>query len=93
MCSLRAVRPAMPRGGRDFLLVCPGCERPHRYLYAWARRGERLARARWPCRRCAQLRYISEGDGPNPWGPYPRFPIDPWIFSSRQRAAEALGLP
>lgn len=86
---VRAVLTPMPRGGHDFLLVCPSCECPRRHLYAWARRGDYVERAKWPCRRCGQLRYISEGGGPNPWGPYPRHPIDPWVFSSFRQMRDA----
>jgi hypothetical protein len=82
---LRVVRPAMPGGGTDFLLACPSCDRSRRYLYAWVWRGNGAVRAGWPCRLCAGLRYISEGNGRNPWGPYPRSPIDAWVLSSREQ--------
>jgi len=91
--ALRVVRIPLPRnGGRALLLICPGfgCGRPRRYLYAWEVMGSRIVRRPWLCRTCARLRYASEGEGRNPWGPYPRDPWDPYVFSSLDRAANAL---
>jgi len=61
---LRLVLRPLPRhDARDFLLVCPTCEKPRRYLYAWRVFGSRLLLGRWECRTCAGLRYCSEGGG------------------------------
>jgi hypothetical protein len=37
-----------------------------------------------------EVRFASEGGGRNPWGPYPRYTWDPYVFSSLEQAAEAL---
>jgi len=60
---LHGVFRPLPRGGaREFLLVCQECQKPRRHLYAWNVWGWRLQSSpRWPCRRCAGLRYASEG--------------------------------
>jgi hypothetical protein len=35
-CFLRGVLRPIPRGdARDLLLLCPTCQKPRRYLYAW----------------------------------------------------------
>jgi hypothetical protein len=54
-----------PRGGRSLLLRCWQCQRPSRALYG-AKVGDDgryyvARRADWECRRCAGLRYSSEG--------------------------------
>ncbi len=56
-----------PHGGRSLLLRCWRCQKPCRALYG-ARVGDNgrfyVARlADWECRRCAGLRYSSEGRG------------------------------
>jgi hypothetical protein len=62
-CFLHGARRPLPRGGgRDFLLVCTDCHRPRRYLYAWTNWKGHVRPVRWPCRRCAGLRYASEGE-------------------------------
>jgi hypothetical protein len=67
--SVVAIYPVwrgLPRGGgRSLLLHCPTCGRPCRALYG-AKVGDDgrfyVARcANWECRRCAKLRYSSEG--------------------------------
>jgi hypothetical protein len=54
-----------PHGGRSLLLKCWQCQRPSRALYGWkvGNDGRYLcaALADWQCRKCAQLRYASEG--------------------------------
>src|SRR5271156_3631354 len=78
----------LPRnGGRALLLVCPGCESPHRYLYGWRLWPPSVLRCSWICRYCAGLRYCSEGaylsSRMRSMGGYPRTPPwDPWVFSS-----------
>jgi hypothetical protein len=54
-----------PHGGRSLLLRCWQCQRPSRALYG-AKVGNdgrfyKAVMADWECRRCAQLRYSSEG--------------------------------
>jgi hypothetical protein len=76
-------RPLPRRGGRAVLLRCPNCTHLVRHLYAWSHIGSgRVIRSSWPCRRCAGLRYGSEG-WRNPWsswaGPRNRFPWDPEV--------------
>ena len=91
--ALRVIRVPLPRnGGRALLLVCPGfgCGKPRRHLYAWEIIGSRVARRPWLCRTCARLRFASEGEGRNTWGPYPRYPWDPYVFSSLEQAQDAL---
>jgi len=90
---VRIVRVPLPRRhGRALLLVCHECSRPRRYLYAWAVwDSSKVVPARWPCRLCAGLRYQSEGQyDPLGWG-YPRPATwDPYVFSSLEKAAEAM---
>jgi hypothetical protein len=54
-----------PRGGRSLLLRCWRCRRPSRGLYGFKvgndGRYYQAVRANWECRRCAELRYSSEG--------------------------------
>lgn len=51
--ALRLLRRPLPRhGGTDLLLGCPICGSPRRHLYGY---GD------FRCRRCADLRYGSEG--------------------------------
>ena len=59
---LRGVWQPLPRGGaRDFLLICRICGRPRRHLYGWSVFGSSVSSSTWLCRRCAGLRYASEG--------------------------------
>lgn len=91
--ALRVVRVPLPRNdGQALLLFCPGfgCGKPRRYLYGWEIMGSRVVRRPWLCRTCARLRFASESEGRNPWGPYPRYPWDPYVFSSLEQAAKAL---
>ncbi len=62
---LRTVQRPLPRnGGKELLLVCPWCRGPKRALY-----GRELDRrcahsaflSDWQCRKCAGLRFASEG--------------------------------
>src|SRR5262250_613183 len=54
-----------PHGGRALLLRCWRCQRPARSLYGFKvgndGRFYKAVRADWDCRRCAELRYASEG--------------------------------
>jgi hypothetical protein len=62
---LRALKRTLPRNsGYDILLACPYCCGLRRALYGWEAGGEFTNSARtssWQCRRCAGLRYASEG--------------------------------
>jgi len=55
----------LPRGdGQVLLLMCWHCARFRRTLYAWEAEGQYTNSVRtcdWQCRRCAGLRYASEG--------------------------------
>lgn len=95
-----------PHGGRSLLLRCWRCQRPCRALYG-AEVGDNgriyVARlADWECRRCARLRYSSEGSAllfrggilsrlfGQPVGPVSSPRPEPWlpyVFSSPDRAA------
>lgn len=59
------IQRPMPRNGGTALLVrCPECRGPKRALYAWEvnhARTHSVHSCRWQCRRCAGLRYSSEG--------------------------------
>jgi hypothetical protein len=63
---IRPIEHQLPRNnGKDQLLLCPSCHIPRRELYG-VRIGDDgrycvLRRADWICRRCAGLRYSSEG--------------------------------
>jgi hypothetical protein len=90
---LRTRYRPLPRGfGRELLLVCGGCDRPKRFLYAWENAGDGPARFRfgrtWRCRSCAGLSFASEGEyDPLGWG-YPRpHPWNPYVFSSAEEGA------
>ena len=54
-----------PHGGRSLLLRCWQCRRPSRALYGFKvgndGRFYKAVMADWECRRCAELRYSSEG--------------------------------
>jgi hypothetical protein len=56
-----------PHGGRSLLLRCWQCQKPSRALYGWKKGNDGrylcAALADWQCRRCAELRYSSEGGG------------------------------
>jgi hypothetical protein len=62
---VRVLKRPLPRGiGYQSLLACPVCCSPRRDLYAWAAGGKYTSSAFvaiWQCRRCAGLRYASEG--------------------------------
>jgi hypothetical protein len=75
--ALKGVRSLLPRGGSGFLLLCPYCKAPSRFLYAWG-----VFPMLWGCRSCNGLRYASEGRGRNPFGTRPRFPLDPLVLST-----------
>lgn len=58
------VRPLPRNGGQTRLLACPMCHTPRRALYGWEPGGRfttSVQRSQWQCRRCARLRYSSEG--------------------------------
>jgi hypothetical protein len=105
---LRTVWQPLPRNrARDLRLVCPGCQAPRRFLYGWEPGGQytsSVQTSRWQCRKCAELRYASEGGAllirggmlsrllgrhfPSVSSPRP----DPWyphVFSSLDDAAAA----
>lgn len=91
--ALRLVHRPLPRnGGDDVLLLCPACEKPRRYLYAWEVIESRVFSRPWHCRTCAGLRYQSEGRGRNAWGPYPRYSWDPYVLSSLEKSEESAPL-
>jgi hypothetical protein len=57
-------RPRARDAGRDTLLACPNCCALRRALYAWEPGGRYTSSVQtcgWLCRRCAGLRYSSEG--------------------------------
>lgn len=62
---IRWITRPLPRVGRFRLLICPGCNKPRRALYAWEPGGTYTTSTQrsfvWQCRRCAALRYASEG--------------------------------
>lgn len=90
--ALRVLRRTLPRhGGEALSLVCPGCNRPRLYLYAWEVSGSRVVPRPWHCRTCSGLRYQSEGTYNRfpDWGGYPRPDTwDPYVFSSLEEALE-----
>jgi len=57
--------PSQPKGGRILLLKCWRCQKPCRALYGWKigddGRYYKAVLGDWQCRRCAELRYSSEG--------------------------------
>ncbi len=63
---IRAVWQFLPRNSaRDLRLVCPGCQVPRRHLYGWESGGRystSVYPSLWQCRKCAGLRYASEGE-------------------------------
>jgi len=99
---LRIVWQTLPRnGGRALFLLCPCCETPRRYVYGWewdnfSGLSNRVRNVSWRCRRCARLRYSSEGGYLRPgvmfraFGNLPR-PESwlPYVFTSVEEAAEA----
>jgi hypothetical protein len=62
---IRAIKWSLPRyGGYAILLACPLCCSLRRGLYGWEPGGRYTSSAQtcgWLCRRCAGLRYASEG--------------------------------
>jgi hypothetical protein len=62
---IRVLKRPLPRnGGFDTLLACPICCALKRALYGWEADGPYTNSAqtsRWQCRRCAGLRFASEG--------------------------------
>jgi hypothetical protein len=62
---IRAFKWSLPRnGGYTILLACPLCCSLQRALYGWEPGGEYTCsaqRSQWQCRKCAGLRYSSEG--------------------------------
>lgn len=62
---IRVLKRPLPRnGGFDTLLGCPVCCAVKRALYGWEADGPYTSSVRtsqWKCRRCAGLRYSSEG--------------------------------
>jgi hypothetical protein len=62
---IRAIKWSLPRnGGYTILLACPHCCSLRRVLYGWEPGGQyttSVQRCGWLCRRCAGLRYSSEG--------------------------------
>jgi len=97
-----------PHGGRSLLLRCWKCQRPCRGLYG-AEVGDDgrfyvVRRADWECRRCAGLRYSSEGSAlwirggilsqlfRQPAGSVSSPRPEPWlpfVFSSPDQAADS----
>jgi hypothetical protein len=89
-----------PHGDRTLLLQCWRCQRSSRALYG-AKVGDDgrfyvARRADWECRKCAKLRYSSEGGYLRPgiifraFGKLPRPALWlPYVFTSPQDAAEA----
>jgi hypothetical protein len=91
--TLRAVWMPLPRhGAKELLLMCYGCSTPRRYLYGWEAAGRYTCSAEyshWMCRRCARLRYSTEGGYLSPgvmlraYGNLPRpRPWFPHVFTS-----------
>lgn len=64
---IRTILRRLPRnGGEARLLGCPYCDRWCRGLYGWEPGGQYIHSVEmcsWRCRRCAKLRYASEGGG------------------------------
>jgi hypothetical protein len=62
---IRTIKWSLPRnGGYALLLACPYCCSLRRALYGWEPGGPYTTsalRCGWQCRRCAGLRYASEG--------------------------------
>jgi hypothetical protein len=63
---IRAIKWSQPgNGGYATLLACPFCCSLRRALYGWEPGGKYTSSAQmcqWQCRRCARLRYASEGE-------------------------------
>src|ERR1700723_1695691 len=100
---IRTIKWSLPRnGGYAILLACPYCCSLHRALYGWEPGGPYTTSAQrcgWQCRRCAGLRYASEGSAlilrsrcamlrplSGLSSPRPE-PWYPYIFSSPEHAA------
>jgi hypothetical protein len=106
---IRAIKWSLPRnGGYTILLACPHCCSLRRALYGWEPGGQytsSVQRSQWQCRRCAGLRYASEGGAlvhrgrgaiarlfESFDGPLRSDRPEPWypyVFTSPQEAAEA----
>jgi len=105
---VQVLERALPRNsGKTPLLLCPECRKPRRALYGWVPGGRyttSVYRSPWKCRRCAGLRYASEGRAllirggmlsrllrlPFPDVPSPRpEPWFPYVFTSPREAAGA----
>jgi hypothetical protein len=100
----------LPRnGGRCLFLLCPYCNTPRRHVYGWewdsiSGWSNSVRRISWRCRRCARLRYSSEGGYLRPTGlgrlghlgvmlaAYGNLPRPklwlPYVFTSPEEAAE-----
>lgn len=94
-------------GARTLLLFCWSCGKYYRSLYGWRAEGSYTSSARtcdWQCRRCAGLRYASEGGAlvfrsrsrlcrliENAYGPRAERPQPwhPYVFSSPDKARAA----
>jgi hypothetical protein len=102
---VRTLERALPRnGGKTLLLACPDCAKLCRGIYGWVPGGQyttSVYRSHWKCRRCAGLRYASEGGAlfvrsrgiigflfgvRHSDRPISRYPL---VFSSPANAAEA----
>jgi hypothetical protein len=90
-----------PHGGRSLLLRCWLCQKPQRALYGFKvgsdGRYYKVVRAAWDCRRCARLRYSSEGGylGPSSlfraFGNLPRPDVWlPYVFTDIDQALDAI---
>jgi hypothetical protein len=105
---IRAIKWSLPRNGAyTILLACPFCCALRRALYAWEPGGQytsSVQRCGWQCRKCARLRYSSEGGAlvlrggpisrllrmefPDMFSPRPD-PWCPYLFTSVQDAIAA----
>src|ERR1700753_1512153 len=62
-CKLSGL-PLPRNGAKELLLMCYDCATPRRSLYGWEAAGpytSSVEASHWMCRRCARLRYSSEG--------------------------------
>lgn len=103
---VRIFKRALPRNGGYYLLFsCPSCCCRCKGLYAWEAAGRYTSsaeRSQWQCRKCAQLRFASEGGallirhrgwiarfhGPELRSERPE-PWHPYIFSDPRDAVDA----
>jgi hypothetical protein len=106
---IRTIKWSLPRNdGYTILLACPRCCSLRRALYGWEPGGRYTSNAQtcmWQCRRCAGLRYASEGGAlvlrsrgswfralEMEYGTTRSDRPDPWypyVFTSPQQASEA----